>query len=404
MGVNIDIWDPGDPPQPFSVWYDRWENPSMGDEPLAAPTPRIARFAERYEEALAREGIDIETHLPEMNRNGRLEWWFNGDTVSAGKFLGDRAADAMDIAARIAREVGAVAFVGLEEAVPHGWEPAYPDAEIPEYATRTLYVVVPELAADGPEDALRRARWAEHRYGRPEPRLIAFLERLTARFATFGLSPGSSPTMEVPARDGTEHHLVQHQFTTRLPPSPHDWVVATVHEGRHRLEVSTDPLDTLGAQIEQATREVAEDLVVINTGLATTMTHFTAHLVPRDQWDRLGPEASTAAGPGVGGSAAAKAVLETLRSTFTTMDLLPHDGADTPDSVWFDTAQDLMVAEASGSGDVVTVFGSETEEGLHAGVLRCLAEARPADWLVVVTDERSAALLPEGVPYRSFGI
>ena len=25
VGTTMEIWDPGDPPQPFSVWHERWE-------------------------------------------------------------------------------------------------------------------------------------------------------------------------------------------------------------------------------------------------------------------------------------------------------------------------------------------------------------------------------------------
>lgn len=62
-----------------------------------------------------------------------------------------------------------------------------------------------------------------------------------------------------------------------------------------------------------------------------------------------------------------------------------------------------MTVELSASGDVVSVFGSETEPDLPAAVLRCLAEVRPECWGIVVMDARSAALVPEGVPHRLIG-
>lgn len=390
VGTTMEIWDPGDPPQPFSVWHDRWENRPTGEQPRAAPTPRISRFAQRYEEALAREGIDIATHLPEMNRDDRIEWWFDGDTLGVGKFLGERAVDAMTLAARTAREVGAVGFVGLAEKVPDGLEPVYPDAGLPDGTTRTLYVVVPELTDDGPEQALRRAGWSEHRLGPTDPRLVAFLDRLTARFADLGIVPGTSST------------LVSHQFTTRLPPSPHDWTVVSVEGGRARLVVSTDPVDTKGEEIERAVRDVAEDLVVIDTRRVEVRSHFVAHLEPPALFHRTGADTAVEPGP-VAASADGLAVLDAVRTRFATIGLRPTPGTETPDSVWFDTPRDRMTVELSASGDVVSVFGSETEPDLPAAVLRCLAEARPEGWGIVVMDSRSAALVPEGVPHRRIG-
>lgn len=401
VGTTMEIWDPGDPPQPFSVWHERWENRPTGEQPRAAPTPRISHFAQRYEEALAREGIDIATHLPEMNRDGRIEWWFDGDTLDVGKFMGERAVEAMALAARTAREVGAVGFVGLEEEVPHGLEPVYPDAGLPDGTKRTLYVVVPELADDGPEQALRRAGWSEHRLGPTDPRLVAFLDRLTARFADLGIVPGASPTSGAPSPEDDE--LVSRQFTTRLPPSPHDWTVVFVEGGRSRLVVFTDPVDTKGEEIERAVRDVAEDLAVIDTRRVEVQSHFVAHLEPAALFHRTGTDTTVEPCPEEAASADGLAVLDAVRTRFATIGLRPTPGTETPDSVWFDTPRDRMTVELSASGDVVSVFGSETEPDLPAAVLRCLAEVRPECWGIVVMDARSAALVPEGVPHRLIG-
>lgn len=401
MGVNIDIWDRGDPPQPLEAWLQRWESPPHIDAPRRGPTARIIRFTELYAQALADAGIDLAETLPEMARGDRLEWWFDGDVVSVGKFIGPRASEALELAAKVAREAGAVPFMGTEEVTAQGDEPVF-DVEPPPPGPQpplTLYIADPAEAGNDPAAVVRRCGWASNTYGIPTPALQAFLDRLPPLLAQAGIKPGRRDQGETEARDGTQHYSGHRYFTQLQPPSPHDWVVASVFEGRHVLAVSIDSSATDPALIERLVREASDDLVVVDRDSVSLPPWIDAYLMPTHLTKGLTPERLTRLvedrAPAPSG---ATAVVDAITSAFGAIELLPREDILIPDgeppSVWFDPDLGSMAVEVIVCGALIWVTIQEHEEGFVEAVLSALDRARPHGWTLVTTQAYAAGLLP----------